>query len=395
MRKLGWLVWLVALGCGDDASAPFDAGVDVGSAFDTGLEDAPRIPPRADYFSEGPFPVGNVRFALRDEGRERSLPVEVWYPADESAREAFESGQPIASFETEAPRSERWAGLLADAPDCVRRQTRSAAAPPAEPSGELWPLVVFSHCHSCTRFDVATVAEHLAGFGVAVVAPDHEGNTLWDELEGTSAEVGEAFLEVRVADVRFVLDRALAGDDGLPAMVRGRFDADRVGVMGHSFGAATAGIAAGRDPRFRAGFAMAAPLTALGGGVRIADLTTPFFFLIAEEDNSIGELGNNLMRSEHRRIGAEESVRVDLADAGHWNFSEYPGVIDAFAPGCGMGERQTTLGEPFTYLDPGLARDIVGDLAVAWFAAHLLDDPGALTPILEGHPSGRTTVFTR
>lgn len=106
----------------------------------------------------------------------------------------------------------------------------------------------------CTRFDVAEVSERLASFGIVVVAPDHVGNTLWDHLAGMAAGVGSEFLEVRVADVRFVLDEVL--DDtsaSVPEPLRGRFDPERVRVMGHSFGAATAGVAAARDPRIIAG----------------------------------------------------------------------------------------------------------------------------------------------
>ncbi|MFK7986365.1 MAG: alpha/beta hydrolase family protein [Sandaracinaceae bacterium] len=377
---------LVLLGCeadGTDDAGAVDGGSDAGGAVDAHV---PLPRPAADYFEEGPFPVGNVRVSLTDAARSRTLPVEIWYPADASARADANAGQPIAAFEREDPRDDAFAALLADAPDCVRTQTRAADAPDPESSGDRWPLVVFSHCHVCTRFDVASVAERLAGFGIAVAAPDHEENTLWDELDGDAAAVGSEFLEVRVGDVSFVLDRLLAGDDALPTELRARFDAARVGVMGHSFGAATAGIAAARDDRILAGLAMAAPLTALGGGARINTIDTPFLFLVAKEDNSIGEAGNGLIRSEHRRIGSD-SLLVEVADAGHWSFSDYPGLTDFFAAGCGMGERQTD-GEAFTYVDPDTAREIAGDVAVAWFAQHLLADPGGSTPILEGHPSG-------
>lgn len=376
-------------GCDSDSSA--DGGTDAGGADADVDASAPLPRPMANYFEPGPHPVGNVRISLTDTARDRTLPVEIWYPANEAARSDAATGQALGAFEREAPREGAFATLLADAPDCVRTQTASADGPESAEGDAPWPLVVFSHCHVCTRFDVASVAERLAGFGIAVAAPDHEGNTLWDELEGTAEPVGSAFLEVRVSDVTFVLDRLLANDDALPEGLRGRFDPSRVGVMGHSFGAATAGIAAARDDRIVAGLAMAAPLTLLGGGVRITSIDTPFLFLVAQEDNSIGEGGNEAIRNEHRRIRSD-SLLVELADAGHWSFSDYPGLTGFFAAGCGMANRQTEPSETFSYLDPSTARDITGDVAVAWFAQHLLMDPGGTTPLLEGHPSGSVTA---
>lgn len=387
----GSLVCLVLLlaACGGDDGVN-DAGVvdDAGPADSGPPDGGPPPDPFADYFEAGPHPVGNRRFELEDGDRGRTLPVEVWYPADESARAAAATGQTLSAFEADPPRSDTFASLLTDAPDCVRTQTRSADAP--TPAEGPWPLVVFSHCHVCTRFDVASVAERLASFGIAVAAPDHEGNTLWDQLEGTAASVGEEFLEVRVADVRFVLDSLLGSDAAVPAELAGQFDADRVGVMGHSFGGSTAGITAARDDRIRAGLSITAPLTALGGGAPITTIDTPFLFLLAQEDNSIQAVGNELIRNEHRRIPAP-AVLVEVEDAGHWSFSDYPGLIELFDPGCGMGTRQIG-GDPFTYLDPEIARDIAADVAAAFFARHLLDDPGGLTPVILGHPSGRTVV---
>lgn len=391
-------LFALALLAGCDAPATPDGGfgADAGRA-DAGLADAGALPePAMDYFARGPHPVGNVRVLLTDATRGRALPTELWYPAAEAARDDAERGQPLGAFEMEPPRADTLAGLIADADStCLRATTRSAPAPEPAASPDRWPVVVFSHCHVCTRFDLAQVAERLASFGIAVAAPDHEENTLWDHLDGSAAEVGSEFLEVRVADVRFVLDALL--DDGLEALpeaLRGRFDPERAAVMGHSFGAATAGIAAARDARFRAGIAVAAPLTALGGGVTAGDITTPFAFVLAMEDNSITEAGNRLIRNEHRRLGAP-SLLVEVEDAGHWSFSDHAGLVDLFAAGCGEGERQTSPGEAFTYLDNATARDVAAGVAAAFFGRHLLDDPGGLTPILRGHPSGVTTASLR
>jgi len=390
------LVALSLLGCGDPEPPPTeDAAVAMDAGFDGGTDAGPPPAPSADYLEPGPFAVGNQRLSLTDAARARTLPVEVWYPADESARAAAEMGQALAAFE-EGERRAALEALIADAPaSCLRLTTGSAPAPDLAPGAEPWPLVVFSHCHSCTRFDMAEVAERLASFGVVVAAPDHEGNTLWDDLEMMSAPVGGEFLEVRVADVRFVLDALLDDSNAeVPEVLRGRLDPARVGVMGHSFGAATTGVVAGRDDRVIAAMAVAAPISALGGGIRAPSIDVPFVFVVAQEDNSIGEAGNDLIRREHARLGAP-SLLVEVQDAGHWGFSDHAGLDDSFAAGCGSGTRQTGGGEAFDYLDPVIARDIAADVAAGFFARHLLGDEGGLTPLLEPHPSGMTTATYR
>jgi hypothetical protein len=120
----------------------------------------------------------------------------------------------------------------------------------------------------------------------------------------------------------------------------------------------------------------------------------PFLFLVAREDNSIGEIGNILIRSEHGSISTP-SVRVEVDDAGHWSFSDLAGLVPMFAAGCGEGVRQTAAGESFTYLDATVARDVAADAATAFVAAHLLEDAGGLTTLRRLGERAGVTVAER
>ena len=127
------------------------------------------------------------------------------------------------------------------------------------------------------------------------------------------------------------------------------------------------------DPRVGAGFALAAPMqNPLLPGVTITNIAKPLGFLVAVEDNSITELGNQLIRNNFD-AAVGPAWKIEVADAGHWSVSDLVGLVDGFAPGCGAGTRQTD-GQPFTYLDAATGRAITAAYATAFFKAYLVDD---------------------
>ncbi len=373
---------------GDDASVVDDAGRDAAPRPDVGpdayVRDASWTDagmPRTDYGSAGPHPVGNVHVTMLDRTGARMLPVEIWYPADESARAAATTGQSMSAFESGA-RAATLTSLVATAPaSCIRAQTRSAAAPAAAAASTPWPAIVFSHCHGCMRFDVAEIAERLASHGIVVAAPDHLEDTYWD---ATLAPLDATYLAVRSSDVSSVLDRLLdATATELPVDLRGHVDATRVGVMGHSYGAITTGAAVMSDSRFVAAMAIAAPLSAFGADV--STIHVPYLFLLAQEDNSIGLAGNAVLRNDYTHVGGPAWL-VEVADAGHFSFSDIAGLHDGWNAGCGMGMRQAPPRAAFTYADNAEARELGADVAAAFWGSQLLGDPAAVNQLsgLEG-----------
>lgn len=391
MRVLLPFVALLAMACGssDAAAPPVPPDGAAGGAGSAGA-------PVADYGAWGSAPVGHATFTITDASRSRALPVEVFYPADESARAAADVGTPFADFEPPGDRHDTLAGLVAAAPaGCVRTRTHSAADLPI--ASGTYPLVVFSHCSGCMRYSSANLAEHLASRGFVVAAADHVGNTIWDALAGTNADVDADFLATRVADVRYVVDAALGGDAAVPPWVTAAVDPQRIGIFGHSYGGLTTGLAVQLDPRFRAGFSVAAPM-ALFDPADMTQMHAPLFFLLATEDNSIGELGVDLMRSNWRQANPPAEL-VEVRDAGHWSFSDIPGLTSDFAPGCGHGLRMPTDdddgGEDFAYLDNETARGIGAGYVDAFFASQLGGDAAADAYSSTAHPDGVVTVSRR
>lgn len=340
----------------------------------------------------GAAAVGHVTVQLSDGARNRDLTVELWYPARAEAAQP----EPVQEYLVDSERASTYAQLLEAAPaGCPARFT--GAARDAEPAADgPLPVVVFSHCHNCVRFSSFSVAERLASHGMVVVAPDHATNTLFDELEGNAAELGSEFLEVRAADVSFVLDRVLdPASTELPEALRGQLDPSRVGMFGHSFGAVTTGSVAAADDRVRAAAALAAPMeNPLVRGASMSEIAEPVMFLVAREDNSITEIGNQFMRDNFASATAR-AYKVEVADAGHWSFSDITAITESFEPGCGDAQRQTVPSETFTYLPVETGRDIAASYVTAFLMGELLGDSGAIDWLLAGQPGSYVDVEQR
>jgi len=330
----------------------------------------------ADYAAPGPASVGVLTTNLTDGARGRTLPIEVWYP---TGSPGTSSG--VLDFETDADQRSALSSLLDAAPEaCVAKTTGSTRDAPAI-AGE-YPLVVYSHCYTCTRWSAHAVMEHLASHGFVVVAPDHVGDTLFDRLDGTESPLDNALVDVREADIRFLLDRVLAGEV-LPGGIT--IDSSQLGMLGHSIGSVTAGRVAQDDVRIAAVVGLAAPMeNILYGGVSMEAIEVPVGLLVATEDNSITEAGNFFIRENFSKANTP-AYKIEIVDAGHWSVTNIAGLTEFFAPGCGDGTRQTN-SEPFTYVSVDSANGHTATFVAAFFAGHLLNEPSALG-LLASNPS--------
>ncbi len=332
--------------------------------------------PLAVFEDFGPYAVGATTVVMHDAARDRELRVEVWYPATEAARADMATGHGVELFVPAGDDRTAYLDLLRKAPEPGPTRTVHQARGAAALDGEAWPTVMFSHCMNCTRFSLFNVAGYMASHGFAFVAPDHAGGTLFDDLRGESASLDSAFLEVRAADISFVLDRILDDEAAeLPAFLQGRFDGERIGMAGHSFGAVTTGKVLSLDDRPKAGFPIAAPLESpLPEGVYLEDIDEPLAFVVAVEDNSITELGNVLIRQNFEAAKAP-AWKIEIADAGHLSFTDICGIRSGFDPGCNPNHRaQVDPARDFTYIDLELARNITAAYMAAFFSHTLNDD---------------------
>jgi predicted dienelactone hydrolase len=188
----------------------------------------------------GPYRSGfaqrTVTYTSPLNGRQRAIPVRVWYPADEDA-----VGHPADYIVGDVA---EWLGHL-ELPDglgnALGRLGNALDAPPVA-SGGPFPVAVYSHSSESDGLWAYPYAEHLAEHGWIVLAPNHVGDTSQDLLTGTEIERARA-LAVRPADVSASLDwlENAAGTVGL----EGAVDTSDALIVGHSRGGATALLIAG------------------------------------------------------------------------------------------------------------------------------------------------------
>ena len=159
------------------------------------------------------------------------------------------------------------------------------------------PLIVVSHSSGGNRRSAAFLGTHLASHGYVVAALDHSELVAPElarrdgETEVVRAARTDALIASRVPDVRVLLDHLLS-DAGL------RLDAERVGLVGHSFGGWTVLATPEVEPRVRSMVALAPggsdnPLP----GILRLKLTfawrhdVPTLYLAAENDTMIPPAG--------------------------------------------------------------------------------------------------------
>jgi dienelactone hydrolase len=168
-----------------------------------------------DPSGDGPHAVGVATLVLEDSSRDRSLTVELWYPAEASGRDA-----PIA-----------------------RRRHR---------------LVLLLHGHCGSRTNYVYLASALASFGFVVAAPDLPG-VARPGCEGGTEPPEPA------EDVAFVV-RVLRDRAGPAALFAQAVRSGRYGLLAHSLGALVSleTCLADRDARVAA---LLAPFATIDGAV--------------------------------------------------------------------------------------------------------------------------------
>ncbi|MCB9458760.1 MAG: hypothetical protein H6670_03845 [Anaerolineaceae bacterium] len=193
-------------------------------------------PDAPEYALHGPYWVGTREVVINPDS-ERSLPATIWYPAlnPDGAEEAVVYDLGIADLLPEA-----WAAFQLN--DYAGHALLNAQV---DAAGGPYPLVIMSHGNGGTRYYGAYLYEHLASYGMVVIAPSHIGNNmravfLPDDV--INNQLGPTTI-LRPQDISATITYAssLPADDPLGGMV----DPEHIAVMGFANGADSALFLAG------------------------------------------------------------------------------------------------------------------------------------------------------
>ncbi|WP_433661671.1 alpha/beta hydrolase family protein [Nocardia sp. CA-128927] len=289
----------------------------------------------------GPYAVGTEVFRWVDKDRpetatdsaedRRNVVVQAWYPADPASRgrrSAYLDGlDQLPEQVTVLPR------FLMRRYD--RIDTHGRMEVPISPDRARWPVVLFSPGYGAPRAFYTGLITDLASRGFVVLAVDHPYEVAVTQLaDGTIATPREHFLDndpdqtrymsgqldVRAADLRFVVDQLLRPDT-LGPRLSGHLDTDHVAAIGHSFGGAAAAAALASDPRLKAAANIDGTLY---GALPQQSLTKPF--LLVESDHSETGHSDQFLNGNGSLLDRMTAggFRYEIAEANHYSFTDAP-----------------------------------------------------------------------
>lgn len=110
-----------------------------------------------------------------------------------------------------------------------------------------FPLVIISHGNGGTALAYRNLAMHLAGKGYVVAMPEHYGN---NRLDNSLADSNDNLI-YRPYHAHLIIEELVQHE-----FFTGHLDANKIAVIGHSFGGYTALALAGGNPSTREGMAL-------------------------------------------------------------------------------------------------------------------------------------------
>ena len=371
----------------------------------------PDAPSLAAY---GSHDIGVRTLTLVDEGRvdvlntprggesaiyDRSLTVEVWYPAQLNGQ--ARGGQYQAITRNPAITATLHGQAVRDAE--------------ADASEGAFPLIVISHGYPGNRYLMSHLGENLASKGYVTVSIDHTDSTYDDAQAFTST------LYNRPLDQRFVIESMaqMAADDS--SFLAGMLDANNTGVVGYSMGGyglvnnlgggysdeivgsfmappneLLSRHASGNpeyrnnlDSRIKAGFAVA-PWGMERGFWREQDLAgieVPTFYLAGDNDTVAGY--ENGVRAIYEGAINRDRYLLTYKNAGHNAGAPYPVPHEIIDSETGEGASHYT--DPVW--DNVRMNNVMDHFATAYFD-YLLKGDESMLEYLDVVPDGADAVYS-
>ncbi|XP_056419862.1 platelet-activating factor acetylhydrolase isoform X2 [Hyla sarda] len=281
--------------------------------------------------------------------------------------------------------------------------------------GEKYPLVIFSHGLGAFRTLYSAICIGLASHGFVVAAVEHRDESasatfyfrerssadsceedeecepleevwMYNKLPKPGADEFPLRLEQvqkRADECLQALDLILDINTGKPitnalpsdfdwSLIKGSIDVQKVAVAGHSFGAATAIKALGRDSRFRCGIALDAWMFSLRDEIFSA-IRQPVIFINSEKF----QWADNILLMKKMDSSCVERKMITIKGSVHQSFPDF-----TFLTGYLIGKIFKLKGE----IDPYVGMDIIINVTLAFLQRHLglQKDFNKWDPLIDG-----------
>ncbi len=259
----------------------------------------PIVLPDDPAASGAPVGVTTIRLGATD--------AEVWYPAADEAADDEQERLGVLRWVPQVVQDRLGPLDLNDPPTGAVRDARLRR--PEAP----YPVVIFSHGFGGMRYQSYDLTVHLASRGFVVIAADHRGRNLLDQLpcvfspvlDGCNLGLGQD--DPAPPDVEAAV--TWATEANLDGTFEGALDLDALGLFGHSAGGGTTSRVGTEDTRFKA-------LMPLGGGAPIAR-DVPAVFISGTCDGIIAH--DRLIEAAE---ASADATMIGIRGAGHLAFSD-------------------------------------------------------------------------
>jgi predicted dienelactone hydrolase len=294
----------------------------------------------------GPYAVGTTTYHLIDGNREeiygddpggdREMMLQVWYPAEPGS-----STTPAPYFD----QLEVAAAVLAERLglpsfflghlDLADTHTMIDAMPAS--GDESYPLLLFSHGLSGMRMQNTAQFVELASNGYVVASVDHTYDSVITILPGGRAILhhgqtvmpdgvstilsGRRLVGVRSQDLATELDYLEEMNHDPDSLLHDRLDLEKVGIMGHSTGGATAIEFCAESRQCQAVLVQDGWIEPVSEKTLSQSLSQPSIFVstpewLGKENRSMGEMFFDQQDAD--------SYQVTIEEMGHINFTDVP-----------------------------------------------------------------------
>ncbi|TVX92075.1 alpha/beta hydrolase family protein [Paenibacillus agilis] len=317
----------VSQAVGNEGTQPF--GETAEAASFTAVATAKASKPDTVQFPAltGPYQVGTETFHWIDKSRpetftatqkdHRELMIQVWYPT--KATNATHKRQLFSDDpQTHAKAFESYAQIPASlSMPIFLSTTHSLIKAPIVENKQKYPVLIFSHGFGARNDSYRFLVEPLASQGYIVVSVQHTYNSfltqfptgkvapfIGSEMDSTSY-MDQLITNVWVKDIQFVLDRLEQLSQKYSYPIWKQLDLKRIGMLGHSFGGATAAQVMLVDSRVKAGLNMDGSF--YGKVIPDTGIPGPFLFMGAADADGLANFEN----IDPKELAAEHGTSVE------------------------------------------------------------------------------------